>query len=108
MSILDLKYGPEFNSLRKAKGTHEIPDHIAEFFSDISLEVLQEFGWETPKLLNEYSCALEDACIALQKENNELRRLKGEAVLAELRTEAKQEKKKAKKKSKRFNKKNKM
>ena len=103
MSLLDIKYGPEFVSLRKAKGNHEIPEHIAEFFSDISLEVLQEFGWETPKLLNEYSCALEDAVIALQKENNKLR---GEAALVELRTEAKQEKKE-KKKSKRFSKKNK-
>ncbi len=105
MSILDLKYGPEFNSLRKAKGTHEIPEHIAEFFSDISLEVLQEFGWETPKLLNEYSCALEDACIALQKENNKLR---GEIAITEFRGSSKKAKEsKGKKKSKRFSKKNK-
>jgi hypothetical protein len=106
MSLLDLKYGTEFVNLRKAKGSHEIPDHVAEFFSDISLEVLEEFGYNTPQLLNEYSCALEDAVIALQKENNKLR---GEAALVELRTEAKQEKKtKGKKKSKRFSKKNKM
>ncbi len=103
MSLLDIKYGPEFVSLRKAKGNHEIPEHVAEFFSDISLEVLEEFGYNTPQLLNEYSCALEDAVIALQKENNKLR---GEAALVELRTEAKQEKK-AKKKSKRFSKKKK-
>ena len=103
MSILDLRYGPEFSSLRKAKGSHEIPDHVAEFFSDISLEVLQEFGYNTPQLLNEYSCALEDACISLQKENNELR---GKIALVEFRGSSK--KSKEKKKSKRFSKKKKM
>ena len=106
MSLLNFRNSSEFTSLRAAKGNHFIPDHVAEFFSDISLEVLEEFGYNTPQLLNEYSCALEDACIALQKENNKLR---GEAALVELRTEAKQEKKtKGKKKSKRFSKKNKM
>ena len=106
MSISKVRFGPEFTRLRKAKGNHEIPAHVAEFFSDISLEVLQEFGYDTPQLLNEYSCALEDALIELQRENTKLR---GSVALAEMRVEGLRAKKsKGKKKSKRFNKKNKM
>ena len=106
MSLLDLKYGIELVNLRKSRGDHFIPDHIADFFPDTSLEVLENFGHNTPQLLNEYSCALEDAVIALQKENAKLR---GEVALAEFRGSGKQEKKsKGKKKSKRFNKKTKM
>ena len=58
--------------------------------SDESQEVLDHFGPEAPALLNKYSCALEDALIALVKENNnhrdELAQLKGEYA-ANLRTE---------------------
>ena len=105
MSLINFRYGTEFTSLRAAKGSHFIPEHVAEFFSDISLEVLREFGWETPKLLNEYSCALEDALIELQRENTKLR---GSVALAEMQVEGLRAKKsKGKKKSKRFNKKNK-
>ena len=106
MSLINFRSNPDYTSLVRAKGQHEIPDHVAEFFSDHSLEVMVEFGWETPILLNRYACALEDEILALQKENT---RLRGEAVLSDIRKEAKQEKKsKGKKKSKRFNKKNKM
>jgi hypothetical protein len=45
------------------KGQHEIPAIIAEFLSDESLEIVQHFGLEAPRLLNNYSNALEDALI---------------------------------------------
>ena len=111
MSLLNLK---ELVNLRKARGDHFIPDHVADFFSDNSLEVLENFGYNTPELLNEYSCALEDAVIALQKENTKLKGeinlvTKGNIVLDEIRKETKKEKKsKGKKNSKRVGKKNKM
>jgi len=103
MSLLNLK---ELVNLRKARGDHFIPDHVADFFSDNSLEVLENFGYNTPELLNEYSCALEDAVIALQKEND---KLKGTIALSEFRGSSKKSKKsKGKKNSKRVGKKNKM
>lgn len=50
--------------------------------SNESLEVLQHFGAEAPKLLNDYSCALEDALIEQVKAatglKKELAALKGE------------------------------
>jgi len=45
------------------KGQHEIPAIMAEFLSDESLEIVQHFGLEAPKLLNDYSNALEDTLI---------------------------------------------
>ena len=45
------------------KGQHEIPSVVAEFLSDESLEIVQHFGLEAPKLLNDYSNALEDSLI---------------------------------------------
>ena len=45
------------------KGEHQIPSVVAEFLSDDSLEIVQHFGLEAPKLLNDYSNALEDALI---------------------------------------------
>ena len=45
------------------KGEHQIPTVVAEFLSDDSLEVVRHFGLEAPKLLNDYSNALEDALI---------------------------------------------
>ena len=48
---------------------HQIPSHVAEFFSDDALEVLTHFGFEAPLLLNRYACALEDALIEQVKKN---------------------------------------
>ena len=62
------------------KGQHEIPAVIAEFLSDESLEIVQHFGLEAPKLLNDYSNALEDALINQVSIIKELR-----AELAELK-----------------------
>ena len=50
-------------NLFTSKGDHEIPAVICEFMSDDSLEVVRHFGLEAPKLLNNYSNALEDALI---------------------------------------------
>ena len=50
-------------SLIDNKGEHQIPTVVAEFLSDDSLEVVRHFGLEAPKLLNDYSNALEDALI---------------------------------------------
>ena len=55
------------------KGQHEIPAIIAEFLSDESLEIVQHFGLEAPKLLNDYSNALEDALIEQVKLVKQLR-----------------------------------
>jgi hypothetical protein len=62
------------------KGQHEIPAIIAEFLSDESLEIVQHFGLEAPKLLNDYSNALEDALIEQVSVVKKLR-----AELAELK-----------------------
>ena len=62
------------------KGQHEIPAIMAEFLSDESLEIVQHFGLEAPKLLNDYSNALEDALIKQVSTIKELR-----AELAELK-----------------------
>ena len=45
------------------KGEYQIPSVVAEFLSNDSLEIVQHFGLEAPKLLNDYSNALEDALI---------------------------------------------
>ena len=62
------------------KGQHEIPSVVAEFLSDESLEIVQHFGLEAPKLLNDYSNALEDALIEQVAIIKELR-----AEIAELK-----------------------
>ena len=106
MSLVNFRRSPAYTNLRAVKGNHFIPDHVAEFFSDISLQVMEEFGWETPKLLNEYSCALEDSLLELQKENT---KLKGRVALAEMRIEGlRAQASKGKKKKNKKNKKNKM
>ena len=51
------------NNIKSAKGDHSIPAVVAEFLSDESLEIVQHFGLEAPRLLNDYSNALEDALI---------------------------------------------
>ena len=66
--------------LTDSKGQHEIPAIIAEFLSDDSLEIVQHFGLEAPKLLNDYSNALEDALIEQVAIIKELR-----AEIAELK-----------------------
>ena len=54
----------EFHNLLSAKNKeHQIPNHVKEHFSDLSLEVLEHFGFDAPQLLNEYCCALEDALL---------------------------------------------
>ena len=55
------------------KGDHSIPAVVAEFLSDESLEITQHFGLEAPKLLNDYSNALEDALIEQVKLVQDLR-----------------------------------
>jgi hypothetical protein len=55
------------------KGEHQIPSVVAEFLSDESLEIVQHFGLEAPKLLNDYSNALEDALIEQVKLVQQLR-----------------------------------
>ena len=47
-------------------------DPYLSTISDDSLEVLKHFGAETPNLLNNYSCALEDALIEQTKKVQEL------------------------------------
>ena len=42
---------------------NESADNYLSSVSNESLEVLEHFGAESPKLLNDYSCALEDALI---------------------------------------------
>ena len=64
----------------KVKGkNHKLPKSVRKHFNEASLEVLRHFGINTPFLLNEYSCSLEDALIDKIKENNYLK-----AQLAEL------------------------
>lgn len=59
--------------LMSNKGEHQIPSVVAEFLSDDSLEIVQHFGLEAPKLLNDYSNALEDALIEQVKLVKQLR-----------------------------------
>ena len=63
----------QFKSLVEAKRDRQkngikIPPHVAEFFSEESMEVLLHFGFKAPHLLNEYSCALEDVLIDQARE----------------------------------------
>lgn len=41
----------------------EIPEFFKDFFDDYSLDVIENFGFDAPAKLNNYSCALEDALI---------------------------------------------
>lgn len=63
---------------------YEERDNYLSTISDESLEVLQHFGEEAPHLLNQYSCAVEDALIEQVKRNQELQTelaaLKGESA----------------------------
>tara|TARA_R110002012_G_scaffold57576_1_gene148544 strand:+ start:160 stop:450 length:291 start_codon:yes stop_codon:yes gene_type:complete len=64
INALNFRSSDEFSEMMRAKNqTHHIPPHVAEFFSDDALEVLQHFGFEAPALLNKYSCVLEDVLI---------------------------------------------
>ena len=64
INALNFRSSDEFSEMMRAKRqTHHIPPHVAEFFSDEALEVLQHFGFEAPALLNKYSCVLEDVLI---------------------------------------------
>ena len=42
---------------------HEIPDVLRELMSDESIEVMEHFGIECPRLLNYYCTSVEDALI---------------------------------------------
>ena len=62
----------EFKDMMTAsRKNHNIPPHVAEFFSDESLEVLEHFGFEAPMLLNKYACVLEDCLIRKVSEMNQ-------------------------------------
>ena len=60
--------------LKDARGEHDISPVVAEMVTDESLEILRHFGYETPKLLNDYSNALEDKLIDVIKMMNEVRK----------------------------------
>ena len=75
--------------LKDARGEHEIHPVTAEMLSDESLEIMQHFGYETPKLLNDYSNSLEDKLIQVITQMIELRKEK--VVLLETISEMKQE-----------------
>ena len=42
---------------------YQVPEAMSELMSIESIEILQHFGPETPKLLNEYAISLEEALI---------------------------------------------
>ena len=46
-----------------AKGLEQVRDTYLSQISDESLTVLEKFGAEAPKLLNDYACAVEDALV---------------------------------------------
>ena len=46
-----------------AKGFEQVRDTYLSQISDESLTVLEKFGAEAPKLLNDYACAVEDALV---------------------------------------------
>ena len=58
-----MKQSDPISQLVKAKGSHKLPRSVRKHFSDESLEVLEHFGMNTPHILNEYCCTLEDALI---------------------------------------------
>jgi len=55
------------------------PDSYLSQISDTSLEVLEHFGAEAPALLNQYSCAVEDALIEQVQRGNSLNLMLGAA-----------------------------
>lgn len=63
-------------------------DSFLSQLSDESLEVLQHFGAEAPKILNDYSCAVEDALLEQVERNKslvaEVKRLTNNASSTEL------------------------
>lgn len=77
-----------------SKKNPALPEEAHQYFSKRSLEVFERFGAEAPHVLNEYSCAVEDALIAqgqklaalkkdhknLQKEQARLLKLLNKAV----------------------------
>jgi hypothetical protein len=44
---------------------HDIHPLMSEFFSGESMEVLENFGYNAPHILNEYACRLEDEFLKL-------------------------------------------
>ena len=61
--------------MMETKGNHEIHPLVAEFSSTRSLNVLKTFGYEAPDILNDYSCKLEDVCLAQKAEIDRLTEL---------------------------------
>ena len=55
-----------------AQGQAQASDAYLSGISDASLEVLEHFGAETPALLNQYSCAVEDALIEQVQRGNSM------------------------------------
>ncbi len=60
--------------LKDARGEHDISPVVAEMVTDETLEIMRHFGYEAPKLLNDYSNAMEDKLIELIRAMTELRK----------------------------------
>ena len=78
-----IQLGEDDKQFQPYEEKHKVDSYLSGI-SDDSLEVLEHFGAEAPKLLNDYSCALEDALInqveLTQKLQAELAVLKGESA----------------------------
>ena len=60
--------------LKDARGEHDISPVVAEMVTDETLEIMRHFGYEAPKLLNDYSNGLEDKLIEVIRMMNEVRK----------------------------------
>ena len=60
------------NQLQSQGQSASSPDAYLSQISDTSLEVLEHFGAEAPALLNQYSCAVEDALIEQVQRGNDM------------------------------------
>ena len=60
-------------SARPPKSSTPLPEGLDQFFDELSMDVLENFGIDGPALLNQYCCALEDALIQVNDERTYLR-----------------------------------
>ena len=61
-------------SARPQRLNVELPEGVDQYFDKRNLEVLECFGMNAPDLLNDYSCAVEDALIKVITDMKKLKR----------------------------------
>jgi hypothetical protein len=60
-------------SIRPQRVNAELPEGVEQYFDQRNIEVLECFGMNAPDLLNDYSCAVEDALIKVMGDFKELK-----------------------------------